>query len=159
MSLQTPSSAHPPLLRKPICRWNEWLKDELSWGHQLQQTVTSEHNKPSVSDPPCNRRPCARCWPGLGQVRRLTWACSILNSIQAGGVSNDPRARTAPASQGMSPMAKALLALLAVYAAKNLRRAGGAPPTQPAGPAGGNVSAGPPGGQGGTPSGGELGDL
>ena len=40
----------------------------------------------------------------------------ILNSIQAGGVSNDPRARTAPASQGMSPTAKALLALLAIYA-------------------------------------------
>src|SRR5262249_18569292 len=80
----------------------------------------------------------------------------ILNSIQAGGVSNDPRARTAPASQGMSPMAKALLALLAVYAAKNLRRAD-APPTQPAGPVGGNVSAGLPGGQGGNPGG--LGDL
>src|SRR5262249_6008419 len=80
MSLQTPSSAHPPLLRKPICRWNEWLKDELSWGHQPQQTVTSEHNNPSVSDPPCNRRPCARCWPGLGQVRRLTWACSIFST-------------------------------------------------------------------------------
>jgi len=78
----------------------------------------------------------------------------ILNSIQAGGVSDDPRARAAPASQGMSPMAKALLALLAVYAAKNLRRAD-APPTQPAGPAGGNVSAGLPGGQGG----GGLGDL
>ena len=77
----------------------------------------------------------------------------ILNSIQAGGVSNDPRARAAPPSQGMSPTAKALLALLAIYAAKNLRQAG-APPTQPAGPAGGNVSAGLPGGQGGN-----LGDL
>ena len=81
----------------------------------------------------------------------------ILNSIQAGGVSNDPRARTAPASQGMSPTAKALLALLAIYAMKNLRRAD-APPTQPAGPAGGNVSAGLPGGQGGNLGGG-LGDL
>src|SRR5215470_12550733 len=77
----------------------------------------------------------------------------IRNSIQAGGVSNDPRARTAPASQGMSPMAKALLALLAIYAVKNLRRAD-APPTQPAGPAGGNVSAGLPGGQGGNLNGG-----
>jgi len=47
----------------------------------------------------------------------------ILNSIQGGGVSNDPRAPSAQAGQGMSPMAKALLALLAVYAAKNLRRA------------------------------------
>jgi uncharacterized protein YidB (DUF937 family) len=83
----------------------------------------------------------------------------ILNSIQAGGVSNDPRARTAPASQGMSPTAKALLALLAVYAMKNMRRAD-APPTQPAGPAGGNLRAGVPGGQSGTPSGGgDLGDL
>jgi len=75
----------------------------------------------------------------------------ILNSIQAGGVSNDPRARTAPASQGMSPTAKALLALLAVYAMKNLRRAD-APPTRPAGPA--DVSAGFPGRQGGTVGGG-----
>ncbi len=83
----------------------------------------------------------------------------VLNSIQAGGVSNDPRARTAPASQGMSPTAKALLALLAIYAMKNMRRAD-APPTQPAGPAGGNVRAGVPGGQSGTPSGGgDLGDL
>ena len=40
----------------------------------------------------------------------------ILNSIQGGGGSNDPRAPSAQA--GMSPMAKALLALLAVYAAK-----------------------------------------
>ena len=31
-----------------------------------------------------------------------------LNDIQ-GGVSNDPRAQAAPARQGMSPMAKALL--------------------------------------------------
>src|SRR5262249_15704513 len=74
-------------------------------------------------------------------------------TIQAGGVSDDPRARAAPPSQGMSPTAKALLALLAIYAMKNMRRAG-APPTQPAGPAGGNVSAGLPGGQGG-----DLGDL
>src|SRR6516162_10892871 len=82
----------------------------------------------------------------------------ILNTIQAGGVSNDPRARAAPASQGMSPTAKALLTLLAIYAVKNLRRAD-APPTQPAGPTGGNVSAGLPGGQGGTLGGGDLGDL
>ncbi len=82
----------------------------------------------------------------------------VLNSIQAGGVSNDPSARPAPASQGMSPTAKALLALLAIYATKNMRRAD-APPTQPAGPAGGNVRAGVPGGQGGTLGGGGLGDL
>src|SRR5438132_1526509 len=77
----------------------------------------------------------------------------ILNSVPAGGVSNDPRARAAPPSQGMSPTAKALLALLAIYAMKNLRRAD-APPTQPGRPAGGNVSAGVPGGQGGTLGGG-----
>jgi uncharacterized protein YidB (DUF937 family) len=83
----------------------------------------------------------------------------ILNSIQAGGVSSDPRAQAAPASQGMSPMAKALLALFAIYAMKNMRRAD-APPTQPAGPPGGTVSAGRPGGQGGTVGGGgDLGDL
>ena len=81
----------------------------------------------------------------------------ILNSVPAGGVSNDSRARAAPPSQGMSPTAKALLALLAIYAMKNLRRAD-APPTQPGRPAGGNVSAGLPGGQGGTLGGG-LGDL
>src|SRR5262249_9806502 len=81
----------------------------------------------------------------------------ILNSVPAGGVSNDPRARAAPPSQGMSPTAKALLALLAIYAMKHLRRAD-APPTQPGRPAGGNVSAGLPGGQGGTLGGG-LGDL
>ena len=81
----------------------------------------------------------------------------ILNSVPTGGVSNDPRARAAPPSQGMSPTAKALLALLAIYAMKNLRRAD-APPTQPGRPAGGNVSAGVPGGQGGTLGGG-LGDL
>jgi len=82
----------------------------------------------------------------------------ILNSIQAGGVSNDPRARAAPASQGMSPTAKALLTLLAIYAMKNMRRAD-APPTQPAGPAGGNVSAGLPSGQGGTLGGGAAGTV
>jgi uncharacterized protein YidB (DUF937 family) len=83
----------------------------------------------------------------------------ILSSIQAGSVSNDPRAQTAPASQGMSPTAKALLALLAIYAMKNMRRAD-APPTQPAGPVGGDVSARLPRGQGAAPGGGGgLGDL
>jgi uncharacterized protein YidB (DUF937 family) len=81
----------------------------------------------------------------------------ILNSIQGGGASSDPRAQSAQA--GMSPMAKALLALLAVYAARNLRRAD-APSTQPAQqprPSGG-TSAGPSIGTGGLP-GGDLGDL
>ena len=54
----------------------------------------------------------------------------------------------------MSPMAKALLALLAIYAMKNMRRAASAP-TQPAGRPG-DVNAGLPGGGS---SGGGLGDL
>lgn len=85
----------------------------------------------------------------------------VLNSIQGGGVSNDPRAQTAQAGQGMSPMAKALLALLGVYAARNLRRADAPPtqPAQPARPAGGGTSAGPSTGAGGMPGGGDLGDL
>jgi uncharacterized protein YidB (DUF937 family) len=83
----------------------------------------------------------------------------ILNSIQSGGVSNDPRARPAPpsqgTSQGMSPIAKAMLALLAVYAAKNMRMGGSTPGQQPTGYPGGNVPAGNPGGG----LGGGLGDL
>ena len=55
----------------------------------------------------------------------------------------------------MSPMAKALLALLAIYAMKHMRRAD-TPPTQQARPPGANV--GLPGGQAGAPGGG-LGDL
>jgi len=84
----------------------------------------------------------------------------ILNTIgAAGGAASDPRARAAPAgqatSQGMSPMAKALLGLLAIYAMKNMRRAD-APQAQPAPRPGGNVAAGAPGGGG---SDGGLGDL
>jgi uncharacterized protein YidB (DUF937 family) len=79
----------------------------------------------------------------------------ILNTIGTGGAASDPRARPAPTSQatsqGMSPMAKALLALLAIYAMKNMRRAD-APQAQPAPRPGGNVAAGAPGGGG-------LGDL
>src|SRR2546421_12742700 len=69
----------------------------------------------------------------------------ILNSVPAGGVSNDPRARAAPPTPRMSPTAKALLALLAIYAMKNLRRAD-SPPTQPGTPAAGNdIPSGPAG--------------
>jgi len=110
----------------------------------------------------------------------------ILKTIQTSGAPNDPRARPAPTpapapspsaggSQGMSPMAKALLALLAVYAAKNLRTAP-SPSTQPGSPAerpGGTTTAGKsPGGGGlddmlggllrggsGAGAGGGLGDL
>jgi uncharacterized protein YidB (DUF937 family) len=89
----------------------------------------------------------------------------ILNTIQntlppGGGMPSDPRTRTAPGSaaggQGMSPMAKALLALLAVYAMKNMRRSG-SEPVKP----GGTITAGNPGGGlGGAPGGGGgLGDL
>jgi len=81
----------------------------------------------------------------------------ILNTISTSGAASDPRARPAPTSQatsqGMSPMAKALLGLLAIYAMKNLRRAD-APQAQPAPRPGGNIGAGLPGGGGGG-----LGDL
>ena len=61
----------------------------------------------------------------------------ILTSIGAG--AGDPRTRPAPAgpapsqvgSQGMSPMAKAMLALLAMYAMKHMQRAD-APTPRPA---------------------------
>ena len=81
----------------------------------------------------------------------------ILNTIQSGG--GDPQARRAPMpagqSQGMSPIAKALLGLLAVYAAKNMGM-GGAPPAQQPG----NMRAGyPGGGPPGEVGGGGLGDL
>ena len=81
----------------------------------------------------------------------------ILNTIQSGG--GDPQARRAPMpagqSQGMSPIAKALLGLLAVYAAKNMGM-GGAPPAQQPG----NMRAGyPGGGPAGEVGGGGLGDL
>jgi uncharacterized protein YidB (DUF937 family) len=87
----------------------------------------------------------------------------ILNSIQTGGAA-DPRpaptsrGTTQAASQGMSPMAKALLALLAIYAVKNLRRAD-SPAAQPAPRSGRDIGSGLPGGGGGGGSGGGLGDL
>jgi uncharacterized protein YidB (DUF937 family) len=84
----------------------------------------------------------------------------ILNSI--GSAASDPRARPAPAgpatnqagSQGMSPMAKAMLALLAIYAQKHMQRADAPTPRpapQPA-PRSGSAGAGPA-------DGGNLGDL
>ena len=88
----------------------------------------------------------------------------ILNSI--GSAASDPRTRPAPAgpatsqagsSQGMSPMAKAMLALLAIYATKHMQRADAPTPhptPQPA-PRPGSAGAGP--GDGGGP--GNLGDL
>jgi uncharacterized protein YidB (DUF937 family) len=83
----------------------------------------------------------------------------ILNSI--GSAAGDPRTRPAQAgpatgqagSQGMSPMAKAMLALLAIYAQKHMQRAD-APTPRPA-PRSGSAGAGPA--DGGGP--GNLGDL
>ena len=103
----------------------------------------------------------------------------ILNTIQntlppGGGMPTNPRGQTAPGSaadsQGMSPMAKALLALLAVYAVKHMQRSGGPAPTQPGGGAGGAPGGAPGGGLGdilggalggslGGSGGGGLGDL
>ena len=86
----------------------------------------------------------------------------VLKTIQTSGAT--PGAKPAPVptptpnargSQGMSPMAKALLALLAVYAAKNIRTAPSpnAQPTSPASPRGGTTTAGT------KPSGGGLDDV
>ncbi len=67
----------------------------------------------------------------------------ILKTIQTTSPGAPARPVPAPApapgakgSQGMSPLAKMLLGLLAIYAAKNLRRAP-SPSTQPASPTGG----------------------
>jgi uncharacterized protein YidB (DUF937 family) len=112
----------------------------------------------------------------------------VLNSIQttqAGGAPGDPHARPAPApapgpttrgGQGMSPIAKVLLGLLAIYAVKHLRRASpsGPQPTSPTGGRSGPITADTsPGGNplddllkglrggtaGGAGGGGGLGDL
>ena len=74
----------------------------------------------------------------------------ILSSIQGGGAQ--PAPTSAGESKGMSPIAKAMLALLAVYALKHTRTAG-SPPTQPSAPSGGSTT-GAGGGLGGS-----LGDL
>lgn len=84
----------------------------------------------------------------------------VLKTIQAGGATSDPRRTPAPApspggtaSHGMSPMAKVLLALLALYAAKNVRMApAGTKPSSPPAPSPGTTTAG-------TQSGGGLDDL
>jgi uncharacterized protein YidB (DUF937 family) len=86
----------------------------------------------------------------------------ILNSI--GSAAGDPRTRPAPAgpatsqagSQGMSPMAKAMLALLAIYAQKNMQRADVPTPRPAPQPAPRPGSAGAGQGDGGL---GNLGDL
>jgi hypothetical protein len=55
----------------------------------------------------------------------------ILNGL-GGDASGMPSPQSAPSSQGMSPMAKALLALLAVYAAKHVQFQRPGSSTQPA---------------------------
>jgi uncharacterized protein YidB (DUF937 family) len=88
----------------------------------------------------------------------------IFKTIQTSGVPNDPRAKPMPmpapapsaeGGEGMSPMAKVLLALLAVYAAKNIRTAPSqhTQPAPPPGRPGGTIDAG------NTPAGGGLDDL
>ncbi len=86
----------------------------------------------------------------------------ILNSI--GSAAGDPRTRPAQAgpatgqagSQGMSPMAKAMLALLAIYATKHMQRADAPTPRPTAQPAPRPGSAGAGSADGGL---GNLGDL
>ena len=75
----------------------------------------------------------------------------ILSSIQGGGAQ--PAPTSASESKGMSPIAKAMLALLAVYALKHTRMEG-SPPTQPSPPSGGSTT-----GAGGGLGGGSLGDV
>jgi uncharacterized protein YidB (DUF937 family) len=97
---------------------------------------------------------------------------TIQNTVQAGG-GGVPQPAPGPArgqqSQGMSPIAKALLALLAVYAVKNMRTSGGSasapvPPsggrpggTIPSGSPGGTITARNPGDLGGSLGGGSIG--
>jgi uncharacterized protein YidB (DUF937 family) len=93
----------------------------------------------------------------------------ILNSIQGsmppgGGMPTNPRGQPMPGSadsQGMSPMAKALLGLLAVYAMKHMQRAGSPQPGGSSGSPGGGPGGGAGGGLGGAlgGDGGGLGDL
>ena len=95
----------------------------------------------------------------------------ILNSIQTSGM--DPRAQSAPTgqggSQGMSPIAKALIGLLVASAAKSMSHAAQGQPGGGAGGGGslgdilGGMLGGAPGGgapgAGGPAGGGSLGDI
>src|SRR5262245_30094232 len=82
--------------------------------------------------------------PGFGANQEADMGLlDILNAIGApGGAAGDPRAAPAgqATSQGMSPMAKALLAMLAIYAQKNMGHAD-APQAQPAPRPGGTIAA------------------
>jgi uncharacterized protein YidB (DUF937 family) len=60
----------------------------------------------------------------------------VLNSIQDGADAGGPGTQSTPGSQGMSPIAKALIGLLAGYAIKNMGGIGGnmsGAPTRPGG--------------------------
>jgi uncharacterized protein YidB (DUF937 family) len=92
---------------------------------------------------------------GLGQVRTPAQEADmglldILNGMQTGGAATTGQGANPGASQGMSPIAKALLGLLAIYAAKNVSRSGSGQPT--GGPGGGDLGGGGLGGGG-------LGDI
>src|SRR5262245_16484436 len=68
----------------------------------------------------------------------------ILNSMQDSGSTGGPGTQSAPGGQGMSPIAKALIGLLAGYAMKNMGGMGGSMGGAPGRPGGL-----PPQGQGG----------
>src|SRR5262245_28397145 len=73
----------------------------------------------------------------------------ILNGMQDSGGAGGPGTQSTPGSQGMSPIAKALIGLIAGYAIKNMGQMGGGmggAPTRPGGV--------PPQGEGGG-----LGDI
>jgi uncharacterized protein YidB (DUF937 family) len=68
----------------------------------------------------------------------------ILNSMQDSGGTGRPGTQPAPGGDGMSPIAKALIGLIAGYAIKNMSGMGGGSPAQP----GGSPSQGQGGGLG-----------
>jgi len=81
---------------------------------------------------------------------------NIQNTPPSGGMPTNPRGQPMPGSadsQGMSPMVKALLGLLAVHAMKHMQSAGSSQPGGSAGSPGGGLG----GALGG--NGGGLGDL
>jgi uncharacterized protein YidB (DUF937 family) len=117
-------------------------------------TIHSQPSRQRVLRP---TYPCAMLGSGWGkggasQEALMGMLDDILRTIQTSGAASDPRAKPVPApapggtmaGHAMSPMAKALLALLAIYAAKNLRRApsAGTSPASPTAPPPGTTTAG-----------------
>ena len=98
----------------------------------------------------------------------------ILHSIQDSGAAGDPGSQSAPGSQGMSPIAKALIGLLVASAAKSMSHSASGQPGGASGgggglgdilggmlggaPGGGAPGGGAPG-AGGPAGGGSLGDI